>query len=178
MWRSMVGTGRVRLRSVNNGIRVMAMGLMWTSVAAVAHAEGMTPQSQQQIRQALEVLLGGDTPSQMVNSQALHLPSLQTVTVRRGETLDGVIRRTLAHLPFKDDFLRTVFVAVNPTAFVAGSPHRLKAGAVLQVPSLQDVRRVWMQQAGIQEPESLKTASPSAHTGSVTDPRQDWVRFP
>lgn len=145
-------------------------------------------------KQALSVLLGSFAEGESVLSSkprsqtAMPVPTRQRVTTRKGETLDGVLRRTLSHLPIKDTVLRAAFVDVNPDAFVNGSPHRLKAGVELFVPSPEDVRRIMLKDSGgvsvaaKPAPASASTAtaaapSPSEAVASEQDMR-DWVRYP
>jgi Tfp pilus assembly protein FimV len=103
----------------------------------------------------------------------------QEVVVRHGETLDGVMRRTLGPMPFRDAFLHQAFVALNPTAFVQGSPHRLVAGARLQVPTLPDLVAQLEQQQGVTllppPPVVEAAASPMP---PVANERSRWVRYP
>ena len=63
----------------------------------------------------------------------------QRVTARRGETLDGVIRRTMGDSPFKEAFLRGVFLELNAGAFHTGTT-RLLPESTLFVPNVADLR--------------------------------------
>jgi Tfp pilus assembly protein FimV len=105
------------------------------------------------------------------------------VVVRPGETLDGIIRRTLAESPYKETWLRRAFVQLNPAAFERGNTHRLKAGAVLLVPTDGDV--LALLDDGRPAPGVPSAASTGAGTSagmsqapSAADERRKWVRFP
>lgn len=104
---------------------------------------------------------------------------LRSVTVQRGETLDRVIRRSLPGLPLHPNFLRQAFVKLNPQAFPLGTPHQMRAGAVLQVPTMADLRAQMLAQhpqaAGLLQAPDMAENSPSGHAAS--DKRR-WVRFP
>jgi Tfp pilus assembly protein FimV len=101
------------------------------------------------------------------------------VTVQRGETLDRVIRRSLPGVPLHPDFLRQAFVKHNPQAFPSGRPHLVRAGAVLQVPSMADLRALMLAQhpqtAGLLQMPEMTEHGPNGHAAS--DKRR-WVRFP
>jgi Tfp pilus assembly protein FimV len=104
---------------------------------------------------------------------------LRSVTVQRGETLDRVIRRSLPDLPLHPDFLRQAFVKLNPHAFPSGRPHLMRAGAVLQVPGMADLRALMLAQhpqaAGLLQTPDMTEHGPNGHAAS--DKRR-WVRFP
>ena len=115
-------------------------------------------------RQALETLLG----SLPAGSQG-EGPARQRTTVLRGETLDAAIRRTMGDMPFKESFLRGVFLEINAGAVQPGTM-RLIAGAQLQVPHLEDLRSHLQRVLGPQSTDSAQTA-PAFE-------KRHWVRFP
>lgn len=100
----------------------------------------------------------------------------QTITVQRGETLDRVIRRALPNLPLHPDFLRTAFVSLNPEAFPTRSPHLLRSGSTLQVPSMASLRQMMVQQ----NPSTAAWFEPvsAASRPGTSDEKRGWVRFP
>ena len=65
-----------------------------------------------------------------------------THRVRRGETLDMVIRKVVPTSAIQPRILRQAFVRANPHAFRRGNPNWLYAGAVLQVPDIEHLRQV------------------------------------
>lgn len=177
------------LRDLGRCAVAVAMCVTWTVGSAQTDSPAPT-----QARQALEVLLGSLADGEALVPPSAQAPSAppapvrQRVVVRAGETLDGVLRRTLSHLPIKDSVLRAAFVDVNPDAFVGGSVHRLRAGVELWVPSPEDVRRIMLRDSGGPPPPiPLPTASAVASgasaepapaaTPSAPDTR-GWVRFP
>ena len=103
----------------------------------------------------------------------------RSVTVQRGETLDRVIRRSLPDVPLHPDFLRQAFVKHNPQAFPSGKPHMMRAGTVLQVPGMADLRALMLaqhpQSAGLLQTPDMTEHGPNGH--AATDKRH-WVRFP
>lgn len=102
-----------------------------------------------------------------------------TVTVMPGETLDRVIRRSLPGTPFRDAALRSAFVRLNPAAFPRGTPHLLVAGAVLQVPTVDDVLRTedpGRDAAGMQPAAQYSPGPERAPAGD--EERKRWVRYP
>jgi Tfp pilus assembly protein FimV len=116
-------------------------------------------------RQALETLLGSLPP---VRPQA-EGPPRQRTTALRGETLDAAIRRTMGDMPFKESFLRGVFLEINAGAVQPGTT-RLIAGAQLQVPHLEDLRSHLQRVLGPQMAGGAATAAPAE--------KRHWPRFP
>ena len=101
------------------------------------------------------------------------------VTVQRGETLDRVIRRALPDVPLHPDVLRKAFVSLNPQVFPSGSPHQMRSGAQLKVPSMPALRQMVLSQhpgaaalfTGAEEQAPQKAAP------DPNDQRR-WVRYP
>ena len=152
--------------------RVVACA-MWavSPIGLWAQPSAALPDARPEARQALEVLLGslaeGEAvvPSKAVSpSNPVVANTRQRTVVRAGETLDAVVRRTLSHLPIKDTVLRAAFVELNPTAFVNGSVHRLRAGSELVVPSPEDVRRLMLRDAGVSPAQVAPATAPAAAT--------------
>ena len=89
-----------------------------------------------------------------------------THRVRRGETLDMVIRKVVPTSAIQPRILRQAFVRANPHAFRRGNPNWLYAGAVLQVPDIEHLRQV------------IFKNSPNRLKKNISDEKADWVRFP
>ena len=102
-----------------------------------------------------------------------------TVTVKRGETLDRVIRRALPDVPLHPDFLRKAFVSLNPQVFPSGSPHQMRSGASLKVPSMPALRQMMMNQYPGAAP-LLNGADGQMGHKAAADPNDQrrWVRYP
>ena len=148
-------------------------GLLRHGLWLAAFAAGGAAQAQSvAAHEALKALLGkaatqpaaaasGANPVAAATASAMVPPAVAgSYRVRRGDTLDNIIRRVLPGVrPTRA--LRNAFVQANPQAFVRNSPHYLRAGAVLQVPGA--------------------AGAASAMAGAVaTDAqaRRQWVRFP
>ncbi len=101
------------------------------------------------------------------------------VTVQRGETLDRVIRRALPDVPLHPDFLRKAFVSMNPQVFPSGSPHQMRSGVQLKVPSMTDLRQMMLSQHPGAMP-LFQAAESQAEHKAAPDPNDQrrWVRFP
>ena len=98
--------------------------------------------------------------------------SAQTHTVKRGETLDKIIQKTMADSPLRVELLRKAFIQLNPQAFPGGQASRMRADQLLQVPdALQLLRAVAMPILEVTE------ASRPATPVSAQEQRR-WVRFP
>ena len=89
-----------------------------------------------------------------------------THRVRRGETLDMVIRKVVPNSAIQPRILRQAFVRANPHAFRRGNPNWLYAGAVLQVPDIDHLRQV------------IFKNSPNRLKKNISDEKAGWVRFP
>lgn len=102
-----------------------------------------------------------------------------TVTVKRGETLDRVIRRAMPDVPLHPDFLRKAFVSLNPQVFPSGSPHQMRSGASLKVPSMPALRQMMMNQHPGTAPLLLGTEGEMGHKAAAdSNDQRRWVRFP
>ncbi len=123
-------------------------------------------------RQALETLLGSLPARSPAQAEG---PPRQRTTALRGETLDAAIRRTMGDMPFKENFLRGVFLELNAGAVQPGTT-RLVAGAQLQVPHLEDLRSHLQRVLGPQQPAASQSAA-NAAAQAAADKRL-WVRFP
>ena len=109
-------------------------------------------------------------PQQGMKSGKQQLPATVktggTYQVRRGETLDMVIRKVAPNSQLQRDLLRQAFVKANPHAFRRNNPNWMYAGAILKVPDIDDLRRVIFKET----PGRLKK--------NVSDEKAGWVRFP
>lgn len=131
---------------------------------------------------ALKALLGDqvDMPAAAANDAAGNVAvmagavandgSRTSYRVQRGETLDRIIRKTMPGSVLSMSVLRKAFAALNPHAFPRGTPHIILANAVLQVPTIDDLRAMANGQ-----PMTAANDTSGGYTG--TDQRK-WVRFP
>lgn len=99
-----------------------------------------------------------------------------TYEVKPGDTVDQVIRLTMGDSPLKPSVLRQALMAHNPQAFTQSTPRVLIAGAVLKVPSTEDLLRQHL-------PGKSVTPVVSPLGGYTTadmnmNERKNWVRFP
>ena len=118
-------------------------------------------------------------PSAMTSAPMATATSGSMVTVQRGETLDRVIRRALPDVPLHPDFLRKAFVSLNPQVFPSGSPHQVRSGAQLKVPSMLALRQMVLSQ----HPGAaalLQGADGQSEHKAAPDPNDQrrWVRYP
>lgn len=121
-------------------------------------------------RQAFETLLAA-LPAHATADDA---PRRQVVALR-GETVDAAIRRTMGDLPFKEAFLRGVFLEINASAVQPGTM-RLVTGAPLQVPTAADLRHHLERMLAPVSPAGPQS-SPASGSAPAGD-RRHWVRFP
>ena len=94
------------------------------------------------------------------------------VTVKPGDTLNKLSLKMIGTWPFKPEVLSQIVKAKNPDAFIAGNPNRLRPGALLRMPELDDARRLLLGLPPLREGEA------TAHAGDAPDERRLWVRYP
>ena len=94
------------------------------------------------------------------------------VTVKPGDTLNKLSLKMIGTWPFKPEVLSQIVKAKNPDAFIAGNPNRLRPGALLRMPELDDARRLLLGLPPLREGEA------TSHGGDAPDERRLWVRYP
>ena len=107
------------------------------------------------------------------SSAASPQPARVYVTVA-GDTLDRVIRKTMADSPLKDDLLRQAFIAANPRAFAAGRNSRLRVGTELKLPETNALLRDIL--LPLLSPTEVGSYFPPPPT--TAEERRRWVRYP
>ncbi len=95
------------------------------------------------------------------------------IRVSPGQTLRVLLRQHFANSPFDEKFLQRVFVELNPDAFVGANPHRLRSGATLWLPSLDDLL-AYVQPATVLQGQAAR----SEPVPEATLDRKRWVRYP
>jgi len=109
--------------------------------------------------------------------------------VKKGDTVERIVSRRLASLPFKQDILRKALVEKNPQAFTDTKKRKLKVGAVLQLPTLDDFRNLFAPPAdamggampmpgGPMPAQAQPEPQPAQAQPEEEDPRKGWVRYP
>lgn len=154
----------------------LILGLVW-SVSSVADMS--VDQAVQRLLKDLDqveimqvpVPAPGQSPLSARSEQQQIPANVQVQTqgthrVRRGETLDMVIRRLAPDSPLQRNVLRSAFVRANPHAFRRNNPNWMYAGAVLQVPDVEHLRQVIFKE------------NPGRLTKDISDEKAGWVRFP
>jgi len=145
---------------------------------------------------ALRVLLGDAAPSlprsaaQVAETFAIpshaELPtptSSLKVVVKRGDTVESLLRRHLGGSAFSMQFQRQALVRLNPSAFQKGLVQRLEIGTTLWMPT--DPIMAGMVPGGRKDgplTQATSTATdPSGTAGQPMhspSPTRGWVRFP
>ena len=93
--------------------------------------------------------------------------------VRKGDTLNKIIKSTFNQHPLKMKAIREVIIANNKRAFPTGKPTSMQAGATLVIPSMNQIVGVNNVSAS-NNPSMVKKQNPY----QSTDPHRGWVRFP
>ena len=94
------------------------------------------------------------------------------VTVKPGDTLHKLSLKMIGTWPFKPEVLSQIVKSKNPDAFIAGNPNRMRPGALLRMPELDDARRLLLGLPPLREGEA------TSHGGDAPDERRLWVRYP
>jgi len=110
----------------------------------------------------------------LANSPAVR----STYKVETGDTLDKVIKKTMPDSPLRIDILRNAFVQQNPQAFTKSPPRALVAGAVLNVPSHDDLLRTHMVPGQSMGSNSVQRGGSYSTADMNMNERKNWVRFP
>jgi Tfp pilus assembly protein FimV len=144
---------------------------------------------------ALQILLGDAAPSLLrpatqqvqafaIPERAETVPSVSTlkVVVKRGETVNGLLRRHLGNSVFSLQFQRQALVRLNPSVFQKGLVQRLAVGTTLWIPTdpiMASLVPGSRKDSALLQPspttEPLGKVIQQVHTPSST---RGWVRFP
>jgi len=92
--------------------------------------------------------------------------------VKKGDTLNKIIKATFNQHPLKMKTIRKVIIDNNKKAFPTGKPTSMQAGATLMIPSFGEIVGMNSQKEG--GSKMLKKENPYVST----DPHRGWVRFP
>lgn len=130
------------------------------SAAVVAGQHDDNPQ----VRAALGQLLGDLERAAVPTRAAAAAAPGGRIRVQPGDTLDGIINRTMAGVPVQKSLLRRAFVTANPHAFPRGNANYMLAGATLVVPDITDLRRAVFTE------DPRRQARP--------EDRRHWIRYP
>ena len=100
--------------------------------------------------------------------------------VKKGDTLDGVIRSVLSTQPFRIRNVRRAIINANRQAFPNGRPTSMQAGAILMIPSLSALKtELTGGMAYGVNPMGGKAHDSVSNKKTVhQDPHNGWVRFP
>ena len=145
-----------------------------TMLSGIVHAADNSSAAADALRALTQSSVGTTEPSGAASSQSL------THTVRRGETVDMIIKRHWGQLPLSEEFMRKALMRANPQAFQGHSVHRLQAGAVLRLPGPTELHQ-WLVEL---HPASAALFRPEFHEGDPRKPgvhdgeRKRWVRYP
>ncbi len=100
--------------------------------------------------------------------------------VKKGDTLDGVIRSVLSTQPIKIKNVRRAIINANRQAFPNGRPTSMQAGAILMIPSLSALKAELSggMAYGINPINNDSHNNSSNKSTAHKDPHNGWVRFP
>ena len=151
---------------------------------------------------ALKILLG-DAAQNLLRPGAVvaeAVPALQRsdvvmptsalkVVVKRGDTVEGLLRRHLADSVFNIKFQRQALMRLNPAVFQNGQVRRLEVGSTLWIPTdsiMMGLLPVARQETPVAQASTAPQQAPAEQDASATarqpvhtpSPSRAWVRFP
>jgi Tfp pilus assembly protein FimV len=151
---------------------------------------------------ALKILLG-DAAQNLLRPGAVvaeAVPALQRsdvvvptsalkVVVKRGDTVEGLLRRHLADSVFNIKFQRQALMRLNPAVFQNGQVRRLEAGSTLWIPTdsiMMGLLPGARQETPVAQASTAPQQAPAEQDASATarqpvhtpSPSRAWVRFP
>lgn len=112
-------------------------------------------------------------------SPLANTPATNLITVKKGESIDAVLRRGLPGMPLKDEFMRQALAKANPKIFPKGTTYPVRPGTVLALPSVEALRQHILAQSP--QATALFQAPAAKEDAEETNPGPDkrrWVRFP
>ncbi len=99
------------------------------------------------------------------------LNSAYRYVVKKGDTLNNIIKNTFNQHPIKMESIRKVIIATNRKAFPTGKPSSMQAGATLIIPSVGTI-------SGGKNEGKQASMIEKVNPYVSTDPHRGWVRFP
>lgn len=139
----------------SNRIKRWAVFAMFAFVP-VSNAEDMS------IDAALKTLLDDVEVQRYLSQRQAEQLEGGNYQVQVGDTLDHIIKISMAKSGIKTEFLRRAFVQANPEAFRSGNPNWLIAGREIRIPTADDVLALIFVSPPMSIPQSTK----------------NWIRFP
>ena len=111
------------------------------------------------------------------------------MVVRRGDTVDGLLRRHLGESAFSVKFQRDALMRLNPSLFPQGHVHRLEVGATLWMPTEQilmgllsgakpELQGAPAHASATREEGAMKPSGADAPLVHTPSPTRSWVRYP
>ena len=99
------------------------------------------------------------------------------VSVKSGDSVERIIKKYWADLPFKEVHLRHIIFILNPKAMRAENAKSFVGGTTVLIPSASYLRSSLL--TSKQNPIATQAPDPAANeVGGDIDQTKDWVRFP
>ena len=141
-----------------NAIRTLIQGGIPVGQSKTQIMNDVTPISQ----------YSGSLTSKMNMDQS----SAYRYVVKKGDTLDNIIKATFNQHPLKMKSIREAIISNNKKAFPTGKPTSMQAGATLIIPSFGTISGM------VGESRGVSTMTRKENPYFSTDPHRGWVRFP
>ena len=105
------------------------------------------------------------------------LNSAYRYLVKKGDTLNKIIKDTFNQHPLKMKEIGQAIIATNKKAFPTGKPSSMQAGMTLIIPSVLALTANKANQKGSPQSNDIEMRS-KQNPYISTDPHRGWVRFP
>ena len=132
-------------------------------------------QSKTQITDSVEPVkqYSGDN----ISNKNIGLNNTYRYIVKKGDTLNNIIKATFNQHPLKMGEIRRAIIANNRKAFPTGKPTSMQAGATLLIPSVYAIQASGNAiSAGSASKRQIVDSRENPYVS--TDPHKGWVRFP
>ena len=143
-------------------LRLAGIAIFWLLANPLQAAESS---SSTDIDKALQTLLSGYDAQAYLEVLRTDEITTEYYEISPGDTLDGIINRSVGKTSIRKDMMRRAFVVANPNAFPSGNPNRMLSGVRVRIPTADDVMSLIFSV----DPAELEIAKRS---------RESWVHFP
>ena len=143
-------------------LSLAGIAIFWILANPLQAAESS---SSTDIDKALQTLLSGYDAQAYLEVLRTDEITTEYYEISPGDTLDGIINRSVGKTSIRKDMMRRAFVVANPNAFPSGNPNRMLSGVRVRIPTADDVMSLIFSV----DPAELEIAKRA---------RESWVHFP
>lgn len=128
----------------------------------------------------LEAFIEGLPDLKSAPANSLPPGLFETLSVKKGASVESVLQKYWRDLPFKSEHLRTAMFKLNPGLMKTATARTFSAAGTLLLPTAHSLRSALLPPA---QPAPAAACTPPADTASgnprgFNDERRSWVQFP